>query len=263
MIKKSASDSEHLLSCTAPYKESSVLWAQLLWEQTAHSRAPSLSDGDKEGRWWERHDRVEEKVQYRQVLVRLQLGKTRRREAAHQTITSLWALGTHHQRNGDASTRLSSFGCISGSQCTVGRSPTVTFGLCRRRRSQQQALFTHCSIMKSPVYSFNPPLPESYNKSGYIELFRLTSDVLHNFHQDGQKNGHFRAPDLAVLLKHCPSVWTDIGLCLVGAMLLTLFRVTLGNAFMNVSLFTPFYFANRVLWSLLITKHSITATIQL
>lgn len=89
--------------------------------------------------------------------------------------------------------------------------------------------------MKSTLYGTNPPLLESYNKSSYIELFKLTSNVLQDIYKDGQENG-FRAPDLATLLQYSPGIWTDISLCLLGAVVLTILRVTCGNALMNVSL---------------------------
>lgn len=88
--------------------------------------------------------------------------------------------------------------------------------------------------MKS--YGTIPPLADSYNKSGYIQLFQLTSTVLQDIYEDGQKNGHFRLPDLATLLQYSPSIWSDITLCLIGAVVLTIFRVTFGKAFLNVSL---------------------------
>lgn len=221
---------------TAPY-EGIIRFCVQLGKQTTHPCAPSLSGAEIR-----KHAHTHTQVGStrpswgKSTIAHSDGGAANDEEnywSSSSTITSLAALGTH-QRNGDASTRLSSFSCISGSQCTVGRS-TVTSCFCRRRRVQ--AVFTHWSIMKSPVYyTINPPLPEAYNKTGYSELFRLTSNVLQNFYEDGQRNGHFRAPDLATLLQYCPSVWSDIGLCLVGAVMLTFFRVTLGNSFMNVSL---------------------------
>ena len=86
-----------------------------------------------------------------------------------------------------------------------------------------------------PIYGTNPPLIETYNNSSYLELIQLTWSILKDIW--GPKS-QWIAPDMITLLGNNPNFVLDISACLLGALLLTIIRLRLGNVFMkNVNIF--------------------------